>query len=209
MASLPGTLIALLAGGHVGGEWSGRTLKNLLAQHGRRSEVLAAKFLSLWLAGIGLIAVCWARSQSPARSSPARMASPTRRSTPTHKMGSFTVHSSLFVLAAFAAIGLLAAVLTRNTIGTWQPPRPRSSRCSSSRHSLAWADGHRRRGYKAGWDFRSDCARSPCYRTTSGRDSSAPGFPTQPPPRTQRYSSRSRRAVAVALRTFARSDIAG
>ena len=34
MASLPGALaIALLAGGHIGGEWSGRTMKNLLTQH--------------------------------------------------------------------------------------------------------------------------------------------------------------------------------
>src|SRR5258706_13482981 len=33
MASLPGALvIAFLAGGHVGGEWSGRTLKNVLTQ---------------------------------------------------------------------------------------------------------------------------------------------------------------------------------
>jgi hypothetical protein len=60
MASLPGALaLALLAGAHIGGEWSGRTMKNLLAQQGRRWRVLAAKLVSLWLAGIGLIAVCW------------------------------------------------------------------------------------------------------------------------------------------------------
>ena len=44
MASLPGALaLALLAGAHIGGEWSGRTMKNLLAQQGRRWRVLAAK----------------------------------------------------------------------------------------------------------------------------------------------------------------------
>jgi hypothetical protein len=61
LASLPGTLaMALLAGAHVGGEWSGRTMKSLLTQHGRRWQVLAAKLVSLWLAGAGLMAVCWA-----------------------------------------------------------------------------------------------------------------------------------------------------
>src|SRR5215470_4459413 len=60
MASLPGALaLALLAGAHAGGEWSGRTMKNLLTQQGRRWRVLAAKLVSLWLAGAGLIAVCW------------------------------------------------------------------------------------------------------------------------------------------------------
>ena len=61
IASLPGALaIALLAGAHIGGEWSGRTMKSLLTQHGRRWQVLVAKLVSLWLAGIGLIAACWA-----------------------------------------------------------------------------------------------------------------------------------------------------
>jgi hypothetical protein len=55
IASLPGALaMALLAGAHVGGEWSGRTMKSLLTQHGRRWQVLVAKLVSLWLAGIGL-----------------------------------------------------------------------------------------------------------------------------------------------------------
>jgi ABC-2 family transporter protein len=61
MASLPGALaLALLAGGHLGSEYSGRTLKNLLTQHGRRWQVLAAKLVSLWLAAVALVAVCWA-----------------------------------------------------------------------------------------------------------------------------------------------------
>ena len=52
MASLPGALaLALLAGAHIGGEWSGRTMKNLLTQQGQRWRVLAAKLVSLWLAG--------------------------------------------------------------------------------------------------------------------------------------------------------------
>jgi hypothetical protein len=52
--------LEVLAGGHVGGEWSGRTLKNLLTQCGHRGRLLAAKLGSLWLAGVGLVGVCWA-----------------------------------------------------------------------------------------------------------------------------------------------------
>jgi hypothetical protein len=121
MASLPGALmIALLAGGHVGGEWSGRTLKNLLAQHGRRSEVLAAKFLSLWLAGIGLIAVCWCTLAvaGPIIARADGLPDAHKSCADAAKWAGSQSARALLVVAAFAAIGLLAAVLTRNTIGT-------------------------------------------------------------------------------------------
>ena len=119
MASLPGAL-ALLAGAHLGGEWSGRTMKNLLAQQGRRWRVLAAKLVSLWLAGIGLIAVCWVALAAagpvlvrvdhlPATHEPAAHAL---------SLAGSQAARGLLVLAAFAGIGLLAAVATRGTIGT-------------------------------------------------------------------------------------------
>src|ERR1700687_1134384 len=45
LASLPGVfLVALLAGGHWGGEWSGRTIRALFTREGRRVRVLAAKW---------------------------------------------------------------------------------------------------------------------------------------------------------------------
>jgi ABC-type transport system involved in multi-copper enzyme maturation permease subunit len=121
MASLPGALaLALLAGAHIGGEWSGRTMKNLLTQEGRRWRVLGAKLVSLWLAGVALIAVCWAALAAagpvlvhvdhlPASHEPAAHAL---------SLASSQVARALLVLAAFAAIGLLAAVVTRGTIGT-------------------------------------------------------------------------------------------
>ena len=119
MASLPGAL-ALLVGAHLGGEWSGRTMKNLLAQQGRRWRVLAAKLVSLWLAGIGLIAVCWVALAAagpvlvrvdhlPATHEPAAHAL---------SLAGSQAARGLLVLAAFAGIGLLAAVATRGTIGT-------------------------------------------------------------------------------------------
>ena len=121
MASLPGALaLALLAGAHIGGEWSGRTMKNLLIQQGQRWRVLAAKLASLWLAGVGLIAVCWVAlaiagpvlahlDHLPAAHEPAARAI---------SLAGSQVARALLVLAAFSVIGLLAAVLTRGTIGT-------------------------------------------------------------------------------------------
>ena len=121
MASLPGALmIALLAGGHAGGEWSGRTLKNLLTQHGRRREVLAAKFLSLWIAGVGLIIVCWVAlaGAGPIIAGADHLPAPHESVVDAAKWAGSQSARALLVLAAFAAIGLLSAVLTRNTIGT-------------------------------------------------------------------------------------------
>lgn len=121
MASLPGALaLALLAGAHIGGEWSGRTLKNVLTQHGRRWQVLAAKLASLWLAGIALVAVCWA---ALAVAGPVLVRLdhlPAAHQTAAHALGLAASQAAraLLVLAVFAAIGLLAAVLTRGTIGT-------------------------------------------------------------------------------------------
>ena len=121
MASLPGALaLALLAGAHIGGEWSGRTLKNVLIQRGRRWQVLAAKLVSLWLAGAALIAVCWA---ALAIAGPALIRLnhlPAAHQSAAHALGLAAAQAgrALLVLAVFAVIGLLAAVLTRGTIGT-------------------------------------------------------------------------------------------
>lgn len=60
LASLPGLLlIAIIAGGHWGGEWSGHTIRQLLCREGRRGRVLAAKWLSIWIAGLVTLLACW------------------------------------------------------------------------------------------------------------------------------------------------------
>ena len=121
MASLPGALaLALLAGGHLGGEWSGRTMKNLLTQHGRRWQVLTAKLVSLWLTGVALVAACWAALAvaGPVVSRMDHLPNPRESLYSALTLAGSQVARSLLVLAAFAAIGLLAAVVTRNTIGT-------------------------------------------------------------------------------------------
>jgi hypothetical protein len=121
LASLPGALaLALLAGAHIGGEWSGRTLKNLLTQRGRRWQVLGAKLVSLWLAGVGLIAVCWAALAAAGPVLTRLNHLPTAHTSVGHALSLAGSQSAraLLVLAAFAVIGLLAAVATRSAIGT-------------------------------------------------------------------------------------------
>ncbi len=60
LASVPGLLlIALVAGGHWGGEWGSRTIRQLLARQGRRTRVLAAKWLTIWAAGVAALVCCW------------------------------------------------------------------------------------------------------------------------------------------------------
>ncbi len=53
-------VLAGVAGGHVGGEWSGRTIANILTRDPRRSRFVLGKFLSVWIAGIWLLATVWA-----------------------------------------------------------------------------------------------------------------------------------------------------
>jgi hypothetical protein len=60
LASVPGLLlIAMIAGGHWGGEWGSKTIRRLLCREGRRGRVLAAKWLSIWAAGAISLLACW------------------------------------------------------------------------------------------------------------------------------------------------------
>ena len=121
IASMPGALmLALLAGGHFGGEWSGRTMKNLLAQHGRRAEVLLAKFVSLWIAGVGLLVVSWGALAiaGPIISHVDHLPNPHESLWEAVKWAGSQGGRALLVIAVFAAVGMLAGALTRNTVGT-------------------------------------------------------------------------------------------
>ena len=120
MASIPGLVAMLvLAGGHVAGEWSGRTLKSLLMQDGRRWRWVAGKIGSLWLVGIAIELALWAAL--------ALWTFALRRWWPVpahlglaHGLGLALpdVGRSLLVIAVFAAIATLAAILTHSMLGT-------------------------------------------------------------------------------------------
>jgi ABC-type transport system involved in multi-copper enzyme maturation permease subunit len=120
MASLPGLFAMLvLGGGHVAGEWSGRTLKSVLLQDGRRWRWLGGKIASLWIVGVALELLLWAAL--------AVWTFALRRWwPPTSHLGLVQglqaalpdVARSLLVLALFAALATLGAVLTRSMLGT-------------------------------------------------------------------------------------------
>jgi ABC-type transport system involved in multi-copper enzyme maturation permease subunit len=119
LASVPGALVLLLlAAGHVGNEWSGHTIKQVLTQEGRRWRVLAAKLASLWLVAAGLLLVAWAalaplsfvfRSYQVGGSALSTQAA--------WKLAGPLAGRSLLVLAAFVVIGVLASLVTRNILG--------------------------------------------------------------------------------------------
>jgi ABC-type transport system involved in multi-copper enzyme maturation permease subunit len=120
MASLVGAVVMLfLAGAHVAGEWSGRTLKTVLTTESRRWRILLTKVLSLWVAGVATLAAMWVLLagfsfflihawELPGRPDAAaglRFAGP-------------DLLRAIVVLGVFAVLGLCAAVVTRNMLGT-------------------------------------------------------------------------------------------
>jgi ABC-type transport system involved in multi-copper enzyme maturation permease subunit len=120
LASMPGAIaMALLAGGHVGGEWSGRTLKHLLTQQGHRNRVIAAKMISLWIAAVGLLATCWLALavSGPFITRADGLPSSTISFGDAARWSGSQAARAMLVFAFFAAIGLLAAMVTRNIVG--------------------------------------------------------------------------------------------
>jgi hypothetical protein len=121
MASLPGVLVvSLLAGAHVGGEWSGHTIKSLLTQCGRRRRVLAAKAVSLWIASVAVMAGDWVvlAGVGPLLARLSHL--PPVHAPAVHVLAHSAAQfgRALLVLVLFAAVGVLASVLTRSAIGT-------------------------------------------------------------------------------------------
>lgn len=92
----------------------------MLTQEGRRWRLLAAKLTSLWLAGIGLLLAVWAglalltvwfrtydlQGPRPTMAAAWDLALP-------------QLARALLVLASFVVLGVLAAVIVRNTLGTF------------------------------------------------------------------------------------------
>jgi ABC-type transport system involved in multi-copper enzyme maturation permease subunit len=119
LASVPGALVLLLlAAGHVGNEWSGHTIKQVLTQEGRRWRVLAAKLASLWLVAAGLLLVAWAALAPLTLVFRAYQVGGSALSTQeAWKLAGPLLVRSLLVLAAFVVVGVLASLVTRNTLG--------------------------------------------------------------------------------------------
>lgn len=121
LASLPGLLlIAMAAGGHWGGEWGSRTIRQLLCREGRRGRVLLAKWLSTWIAGIVTLAACYVvlAVAAPLIAASAHL--------PAAQAGLFAGTGSslaaagraIVVLGLFAAIGTAAGTIGRGQLAT-------------------------------------------------------------------------------------------
>ena len=121
LASVPGLLlIALVAGGHWGGEWGSRTIRQLLAREGRRSRVLAAKWLTIWAAGVATLACCWLVLAIAAPLIAAAAGLPAAHASPWTGLGSSALAAgrAVVVLGLFAAIGTAACPIARGQLAT-------------------------------------------------------------------------------------------
>jgi ABC-type transport system involved in multi-copper enzyme maturation permease subunit len=122
LASIFGAVaILMLAAGHVGNEWSGRTIKQVFTQEGRRWRVLAAKIVSLWLAAVGLLLVTWVGLiiVGQAALAWANLTGPGPTLSAAVRMTVPVVTRAFLVFLVFTALGVAAAVVTRNTLGSF------------------------------------------------------------------------------------------
>ena len=121
LASLPGLLlIALISGGHWGGEWGSRTIRALLTREGRRSRVLLAKWLTVWAAGIATMLACWAVLAALAPVIAASSGLPSAGTSLGHGLGlaAASAGRAMVVLGLFSAIGVAAGAVARGQLAT-------------------------------------------------------------------------------------------
>jgi ABC-type transport system involved in multi-copper enzyme maturation permease subunit len=121
LASLPGLiLVALIAGGHWGGEWGLRTIRQLLSREGRRGRVLMAKWLSIWAAGVATMLCCWAVLLATAPAIATVTGLPPAGGGLWSGMGSSVISlgRAAVVLGLFAAIGTAAGAIARGQLAT-------------------------------------------------------------------------------------------
>jgi ABC-type transport system involved in multi-copper enzyme maturation permease subunit len=121
LASLPGLLlVALISGGHWGGEWGSRTIRALLTREGRRTRVLFAKWLTVWAAGVAAMLACWLALAALAPAIGARSGLPAAGSSLWQGLGSSASSAgrAVVVLGLFSAIGIAAGTVARGQLAT-------------------------------------------------------------------------------------------
>ncbi len=119
LASLPGLLlIAMIAGGHWGGEWGSRTIRQLLCREGRRGRVLLVKWLSTWIAGVATLAACWIvlAAAAPLIAASAGLPAPGTALWAGLVSSLASAGRAVVVLGLFAAIGTAAGPLGRGQL---------------------------------------------------------------------------------------------
>lgn len=121
LASLPGlALIALVAGGHWGGEWGLGTIRQLVSRQGRRGLVLTAKWLTIWAAGIATLTCCWAVLALTGPLIAAGAGLPPSHASLWAGIGSSAASAAraAVVLALFAAVATAAGAIARGQLAT-------------------------------------------------------------------------------------------
>lgn len=120
MASLLGfLLVVILAAGHIGGEWSERTLRTMLIRQPNRWKVLGIKVLSLWLASVAVLAFTWAVLACVALYyHVAKPLDPTGMAGFGATNGPVIVGRCLLVLAVYSLVAAALATIGRGVIGT-------------------------------------------------------------------------------------------
>ena len=121
LASVPGLLlIALVAGGHWGGEWGSRTIRQLLCKQGRRTWVLTAKWLTIWVAGVATMVCCWLVLAAAAPVIAAAAGLPAAHAPAWAGLGSSAsaIGRAVVVLGLFAAVGTAAGAIVRGQLAT-------------------------------------------------------------------------------------------
>ncbi|MBR7832234.1 hypothetical protein KDL01_03130 [Actinospica durhamensis] len=111
-------LVMLLAAGHVGGEWTHRTARTMLAGQPRRVLAIAVKALSLWLVCVAGMAVIWLELAVFAwfyrENAPIPLDSQPAFNT---MAGLIVVGKACVVLAVYALLGSALAAVTRGVLG--------------------------------------------------------------------------------------------
>ena len=121
LASVPGLLlIAVVAGGHWGGEWGSRTIRQLLSRQGRRTRVLVAKWVTIWAAGVATMVCCWLVLAVAAPVIAAAAGLPAAHASLWAGLGSSALAAgrALIVLGLFAAVGTAAGAVARGQLAT-------------------------------------------------------------------------------------------
>jgi ABC-type transport system involved in multi-copper enzyme maturation permease subunit len=121
LASVPGLLlIALVAGGHWGGEWGSRTIRQLLCKQGRRTRVLTAKWLTIWVAGVATMVCCWLVlvAAAPVIAAAAGLPGPHAPAWAGLGSSASAIGRAVIVLGLFAAVGTAAGAIARGQLAT-------------------------------------------------------------------------------------------
>jgi hypothetical protein len=121
LASLPGLLlIAMIAGGHWGGEWGSNTIRQLLCREGRRGRVLTARWLSIWAAGVATLPACWLMLAAAGPVIAAAAGLPAAHTAAWAGLGSpaSAAGHAIVVPGLFAAVGTAAGTIGKGQLAT-------------------------------------------------------------------------------------------